>query len=80
MILPNKYVTLKQSIFYSGAMVLKKIDCKSYNLMDLWLAIKKENNVQINYSKFMQTLVYLYAIGAIGYSVEGFVYNESFKN
>lgn len=79
MILPNKYIEPKYSLFYSGAVLLKKLNNKKYNIIDLWILIKKDNN-EITYNKYIQTLTYLFSIGSINYTQKGEIYNENFKS
>lgn len=78
MILPNKNIEPKHSIFYSGAILLKIINSKKYNIIDLWLLVKKDTSM--TYSKFIQTIVYLYSIGSINYTKKGEIYNENIKS
>lgn len=78
MILPNKNIEPKYSLFYTGAILLNIIKNKRYNTIDLWLLVKK-NNV-MTYNKYLQTLVYLFSIGSINYTKKGEIYNENIKS
>lgn len=78
MILPNKYVEPKYSLFYSGAILLEKLNNKKYNIVDLWLQIKKDYKL-ITYNRYIQTLIYLFSIGSINYTEKGEIYNEGIK-
>ena len=55
--------------------LLSEIEDKKYDVVDLWLEIKKSSN--ITYSKFLQILIYLDIIGAINYNKKGEIYNEN---
>ena len=60
---------------YLSTIILKQIEDKKYDVVDLWLEIKKSSN--ITYSKFLQILIYLDIIGAINYNKKGEIYNEN---
>jgi hypothetical protein len=77
MILPNKNIEPKYSLFYSGAILLKIIKNKRYNIIDLWILVKKDKIM--TYNKFIQTLVYLFCIGSINYTKKGEIYNENIE-
>lgn len=80
MIFPNKYIEPNQSLFYLGAIILKIIDKNKIDFVDLWLDFKTNTKEKISYTRYLQTLVYLYSIGLISYSKEGEIYNENIKN
>lgn len=80
MILPNKYVEPSQSLFYLGAITLDIIQKKRMSLVDLWINFKRSTKENISYTRFLQTLVYLYSAGIISYTKEGEIYNENFKS
>ena len=80
MILPNKYVEPSQSLFYLGAITLNIIERKRISLVDLWINFKKNTKEKISYTRFLQTLVYLYSVGIISYTKEGEIYNENIEN
>lgn len=80
MILPNKYIEPSQSLFYLGAVTLEIIGEKKMDFVDLWLKFKKNTKETISYTRFLQTLVYLYSAGIISYNKEGEIYNENFEN
>ncbi len=80
MILPNKYIEPSQSLFYLGAITLNIIERKRISLVDLWIGFKKNTKEKISYTRFLQTLVYLYGTGIISYTKEGEIYNENIKN
>ena len=71
MIIPNKYIRPSESIMYLSTIILKQIEDKKYDVVDLWLEIKKSSN--ITYSKFLQILIYLDIIGAINYNKKGII-------
>ena len=57
MIIPNKYIKPSESIMYLSTIIIKQIGNKKYNVVDLWLEIKANNN--ITYNKYLQILIYL---------------------
>lgn len=75
MIIPNKYIKPSESIMYLSTIIIEKIENKKYDVVDLWLEIKKNSN--ITYNKFLQILIYLNIIGAINYNKKGEIYNEN---
>lgn len=79
MILPSKYIEPKYSLFYMGAILLKKIGNKKYDIIDLWYSIKRECGI-MTYNRYIQTLIYLYTIGSINYTKKGEIYNENIKS
>ena len=80
MILPNKYIEPAQSLFYLGAIVLDIVKDKSFDIIDVWLKFKEKTKGKISYTRYLQTLVYLYSTGAIFYNKEGEIYNEGIRN
>lgn len=79
MILPSKYIEPKYSLFYMGAILLKKIGNNKYDIIDLWYSMKKEYNI-MTYNRYIQTLIYLFTIGSINYTKKGEIYNENIKS
>lgn len=79
MILPSKYIEPKYSLFYMGAILLKKIGNNKYDIIDLWYSIKREYSI-MTYNRYIQTLIYLYTIGSIDYTKKGEIYNENIKS
>lgn len=78
MIIPNKYIKPSESIMYLSTIIIKQIGNKKYNVVDLWLEIKANNN--ITYNKYLQILIYLNIIGAINYNKKGEIYNENVRS
>ena len=78
MIIPNKYIKPSESIMYLSTIIIKQIGNKKYNVVDLWLEIKANNN--ITYNKYLQILIYLNIIGAINYNKKGEIYNENIRS
>lgn len=78
MIIPNKYIKPTESIMYLSTIIITQIGNRKYNIMDLWLKVKINNN--ITYNKFLQILIYLYTIGVIVYTEKGEIYNENIRN
>lgn len=79
MILPSKYIEPKYSLFFMGAILLKKIGNNKYDIIDLWYSIKKEHSI-MTYNRYIQTLIYLFTIGSINYTKRGEIYNENIKS
>lgn len=79
MIIPNKYIKPSESIMYLSTIIINQIGNKKYNVVDLWLEIKANNN-NITYNKYLQILIYLNIIGAINYNKKGEIYNENIKS
>lgn len=78
MILPDKYVQPKDSIFYMSTILIKKINNnKKISIIELWSKVKKENNM--SYIRFVQIVTYLYIIGFIKYNEKGEIYNENYR-
>jgi hypothetical protein len=63
MIMPNKFVKLEYSLLGCGAVILKKLS-KSDTISSLWDKVRTTKEIA-NYEKFVLTMDYLYAIGAI---------------
>jgi len=78
LIIPNKYIKPSESIMYLSTIIIKQIGNKKYNVVDLWLEIKANNN--ITYNKYLQILIYLNIIGAINYNKKGEIYNENIRS
>lgn len=79
MVLPDKYIEPNNSLFYLGALVLKIITNKKFELAEIWTRFKKETCNTVSYNRFLQTLVFLYSIGSITYTKEGEIYNENIE-
>lgn len=75
MIVPDKYIMPKDSILYMSTIIIKKLNNKKIDIIDLWLEVKRESS--ISYTKFIQNLLYLNIIGVINYTKEGEIYNEN---
>ncbi len=63
MILPDKNIKLEYSLLNCGAILLQEISMPQ-TLSLLWEKVKN-NEVIINYEKFLLTLDFLYAINAV---------------
>ena len=80
LILPNKYMEPNQSLFYLGATILRIVNSKKVDLAYLWIKFKNNTKGTISYTRYMQTIVYLYSIGAISYNEEGEIFNENIES
>ena len=62
-ILPTKYVEQKDTLLYSGAILLKELT-KEKTVSELWNDTKEFNSIS-NFERFIATLDMLYMIGLI---------------
>ena len=79
-ILPNKNMGPKQRLVYLGATILRIVNTKKVDLAYLWIKFKNNTKGTISYTRYMQTIVYLYSIGAISYNEEGEIFNENIES
>lgn len=80
MILPNKYLEVKDSFIYQAALFLKLIDNKEYTIDTLWVKYQKKYTTnQINYTYYIYLLTFMYITGMINYK-NGVIYNENIRN
>lgn len=63
MILPTKHVSLDRSLLGAGAFLLAHIDEPS-TITGLWERAKERSGIE-SYDRFVLTLDFLYAVGAI---------------
>jgi hypothetical protein len=63
MILPNKNIKIEYSLLGCGAMILKAIKNRD-TVSSLWERVHTDKTI-VNYEKFILTLDYLFAVGAI---------------
>jgi len=79
-IMPDKYLEPSQSLFYLGAIILNILENKNINIVDLWLQFKNDTKECFSYTRFLQTLVYLFTINAISYDKRGGIHIENNKH
>ena len=83
MILPNKYITISESLIGLSACILDIISNKKYTVEQIWDKLNKEyiNNNKLkykpNYSKFILTMTYMYMSQMINYDDKGVIFNEN---
>jgi hypothetical protein len=63
MILPNKYLTIENSIMGGGALILSNLE-KPRTITSLWEEVRSSPQIEI-YSRFILILDFLYTIHAI---------------
>jgi hypothetical protein len=63
MILPNKYITLEDSLLGLGYKLLEYIN-EPISVSDLWSLVKQEKDI-ISYNRFISALDMLYIMGLI---------------
>ena len=78
MILPQKHLSLDESLFGFGAYLLGNINKKS-NIDVLWRSYMFDYNnnrysVKFSFDEFILAIVYLYTIGAIEMNKKGDIY------
>jgi len=82
MILPNKYVSLSESIIGISAIILDILGSKECHIDELWKQFKKtikEKNLKVtpSYHKFVLTINFMYLTKMIDYNKNGVIYNEN---
>ncbi len=83
MILPNKYITISESLIGLSACILDIISNEKYTVEQIWDKLNKEyiNNNKLkykpNYSKFILTITYMYMSQMINYDDKGVIFNEN---
>lgn len=63
---PNHYEDIDKSTLVLGADILKKLKVKKYNVDELFNELKKRKSININ--QLMNSITFLWIIGAIDYS------------
>lgn len=83
MILPNKYISISESLIGLSACILDVISNKKYTVEEVWEKINRYyiDNKKIknkpNYSKYILTLTYMYMSQMINYDEKGMIFNEN---
>lgn len=78
MILPDKYINIRDSIYGTSALILKIIGNNSLSISSLWKKCKKYYNLP--YTKFMNCIIFMFITSMINYNQEkGEIYNENIK-
>ena len=83
MILPNKYISISESLIGLSACILNILGTNSYGIEYIWDKLNKEyvetNQIRYapSYSKFILTISYMYLSKMINYKEEGVIFNEN---
>ena len=83
MILPNKYITMSESLIGLSACVLDIIDDNRYTIEQVWDRLNKKyirtNKIhdKPTYSKYILTITYMYISRMISYDEKGVIFNEN---
>lgn len=81
MILPNKYITLSQSLIGISSIVLTALGDKKITIEKLWDKVcknyDKKELKKLSYQKFLLTLDFMFITNMINCSDGGEIYNEN---
>ena len=81
MILPNKYLLLKDSLIGISPLILDIIEKKEMGVEEVWDKFKKKYNSKVPiYNKFLYTLDFMYITGMINFDSKGRIFNENTKS
>ncbi|MCA9767137.1 MAG: hypothetical protein KC455_12060 [Carnobacterium sp.] len=84
MILPNKYITVTESLIGLSALILDVLSEQTITIDILWKKFQSkydESNLNSlpTFQKFIWTVDFMYISSMINYSEQGEVYNENIK-
>lgn len=85
MILPNKYISLSDSLIGISSLVLENLSSNKMTIDELW--DKFNRNIKQNkklkniptYNKFVLTINFMYMTNMINYTEKGVIYNENIE-
>lgn len=83
MILPNKYITVSESLIGLSACILDVISDEKYTVEQIWEKLNKNyiQNKRLkytpSYSKYILAISYMYMSQMINYDEEGVIFNEN---
>ena len=81
MILPSKYVELKDSFIIQATVFLKILGYNEYTFDTLWKEyLKKYRDNQISYAYYIYLIEFMYISGMIDYKENGVIFNENLKH
>ena len=81
MIIPNKYLLLKDSLIGISPIILDIIEKKEMGVEEVWDIFKKKYNSKVpTYNKFLYTLDFMYITGMINFDSKGRIFNENIKS
>ncbi len=85
MILPNKYISLSDSLIGISSLVLETLSSNRMTIDELWDNFnrsirqnKKIKNIP-TYNKFVLTINFMYMTNMINYTEKGVIYNENIE-
>ena len=85
MILPNKYISLSDSLIGISSLVLETLSSNKMSIDDLWDNFnrsirqnKKIKNIP-TYNKFVLVINFMYMTNMINYTEKGVIYNENIE-
>lgn len=84
MILPNKYITVTESLIGISALILDVLSENTVTIDILWKNFQKlynERNLKIlpTFQKFIWAVDFMYISSMINYNEQGEIYNENIK-
>lgn len=85
MILPNKYISLSDSLIGISSLVLEVLSSNRMTIDELWgnfnSSIKQNKRIKNvpSYNKFVLTINFMYMTKMINYTEKGVIYNENIK-
>ena len=85
MILPNKYISLSDSLIGISSLVLETLSSNKMTIDELWDNFNKSirQNKKIKntptYNKFVLTINFMYITNMINYTEKGVIYNENIE-
>lgn len=85
MILPNKYISLSDSLIGISSLVLETLSSNKMSIDELWDNFnrsirqnKKIKNIP-TYNKFVLVINFMYMTNMINYTEKGVIYNENIE-
>lgn len=85
MILPNKYISLSDSLIGISSLVLEVLSLNRMTIDELWenfnRSVKQNKRIKNipSYNKFVLTISFMYMTKMINYTEKGVIYNENIK-
>ena len=85
MILPNKYISLSDSLIGISSLVLETLSSNKMTIDELWdnfnRSIRQNKKIKNfpTYNKFVLTINFMYITNMINYTEKGVIYNENIK-
>ncbi len=85
MILPNKYISLSDSLIGISSLILETLSSNKMTIDELWdnfnRSIRRNKKIKNipTYNKFVLTISFMYMTNMINYTEKGVIYNENIK-